>query len=403
MDRLPTGLDYLQGGGSRVSRAWVVPMAQTDPGMAGVLTFFGDESLHFCESMMANVTNVNEFEAPKKKLMRFFFGHRFLQFFVYQFRCHGISPTRHGDFYTIAGVSCYQLAEVFAGFPFLQQANAPANPAQGGIRVLASPASLLGHLAMQSIGIPWAQWAQWDSVKSWYDRVWWVDGFKHVLMAWYQGFKTTQSRLACEKHCASMSIDGPTSLWISSWAMLQCCKALRMPRQSQMWWQRLAPVPRWEEDEINPAVVFPCQPACQWTNGWNWQLIWTAIFNSRALLLLIFIRILYEFVREGPELAAALKVLALLTCHCTNPAAETGRWHVCGTTQEDREAWGDAWHVCGTDLRHLLQPKFTAHFFSSKELFSYSLLQSLCFVLPWVSKQESYFGWNWYEQATQRT
>ena len=162
IDRLPTGLDYLQGGGSRVSRAWG---AQTDPGMAGVLTFFGDGTLHFCESMMANVTNVNEFEAQKKKMMRFFLGHRSAVF------CLPISMSwdfthPDGDFYTIAGVSCYQLAEVFAGFPFLQQANAPANPAQGGIRVLASPASLLGHLAMQSIGMPWAQWAQWDSVKS---------------------------------------------------------------------------------------------------------------------------------------------------------------------------------------------------------------------------------------------
>jgi len=101
----------------------------------------------------------------KKKMMRFFLGHRSAVF------CLPISMSwdfthPDGDFYTIAGVSCYQLAEVFAGFPFLQQANAPANPAQGGIRVLASPASLLGHLAMQSIGMPWAQWAQWDSVKS---------------------------------------------------------------------------------------------------------------------------------------------------------------------------------------------------------------------------------------------
>ena len=104
----------------------------------------------------------------------------------------------------------------------------------------------------------------------------------------------------------------------------------------------------------------------------QWMKLATDLNSHFQLKSIAFIRILYEFVREGPEgpeLAAALKVLAFLTCRCTNPAAETGRWHVCGTTQEDREAWGDAWHVCGTDLRHLLQPKFTAHFFPVKNCF----------------------------------
>ena len=93
IDRLPTGLDYLQGGGSRVSRAWG---AQTDPGMAGVLTFFGDGTLHFCESMMANVTNVNEFEAQKKKMMRFFFGSPVSSFLFTNFDVMGFHPPRRG-------------------------------------------------------------------------------------------------------------------------------------------------------------------------------------------------------------------------------------------------------------------------------------------------------------------
>ena len=188
----------------------------------------------------------------------------------------GFHPPTTGTTSPIAGVSCYQLAEVFAGFPFLQQANAPANPATG-----------------QPIGTPWYH-AEHRDTRGLMIGAQWVDGFKDVLMAWWKRglthFKTTQSRLACEKHCASMSIDGTANFCLDQ-QYEQCCKALRMPRQSQMWWQRLAPAPWWEEDEINPAVVFPCQPACQWTDGWNWQLIWTAIFNSRALL---FSWILYE-------------------------------------------------------------------------------------------------------------
>lgn len=118
MDRLPTGLDYLQGGGSRVSRAWVVPMAQTDPGMAGVLTFFGDESLHFCESMMANVTNVNEFEAPKKNWCGFFWVTGFCSFLFTNFDVMGFHPPGMGTFTPSQVSAATNSLKSLQGFPF---------------------------------------------------------------------------------------------------------------------------------------------------------------------------------------------------------------------------------------------------------------------------------------------
>ena len=118
MDRLPTGLDYLQGGGSRVSRAWVVPMAQTDPGMAGVLTFFGMKVSIFVSQWWPMSQMSMSLRHRKKNWCGFFWVTGFCSFLFTNFDVMGFHPPGMGTFTPSQVSAATNSLKSLQGFPF---------------------------------------------------------------------------------------------------------------------------------------------------------------------------------------------------------------------------------------------------------------------------------------------